>query len=155
MVRNRVKDIVVSIIVLAISLLFYINTKELTPPADTFPIVVISTFALLGGLLLLKALFYKKYEYPSSKNDEEKDNINPKRRWISIICLIIYIFIMPILGFYITSILFLILLSVYLRNENKGWKGYLKPVCLSIMVVGILYVTFDLLLKVPIPSGII
>ncbi|MBT2642508.1 tripartite tricarboxylate transporter TctB family protein [Bacillus sp. ISL-41] len=154
MQSERKKDLIVSIIVLAISALFYVNTKTLTSPADIFPKVVIFIFALLGVILLLKVIFYKNYE-DSAKSENVEVISNPKKRWISITALILYTILIPIIGFYVTSAIFLTLISVYLRDEKQGLFGYLKPLLLSCLVMAILYGTFNVFLRVPVPAGIL
>ncbi|MBS8263707.1 tripartite tricarboxylate transporter TctB family protein [Mesobacillus boroniphilus] len=154
MQSERKKDLIVSIIVLAISALFYVNTKTLTSPADIFPKVVIFIFSLLGVILLLKVIFYKNYE-DIDKSENAEAISNPKRRWISITALILYTILIPIIGFYVTSAIFLTLISVYLRDEKQGLFGYLKPLLLSCLVMVILYGTFNVFLRVPVPAGIL
>ncbi|MGO4887437.1 tripartite tricarboxylate transporter TctB family protein [Anaerobacillus sp. MEB173] len=155
MVSERKKDIVVSILILFISLIFYMNTTSLRPPADIFPKVVISLFALLGTFLLIKAIFLKKEYLNQAEDEEEEDNveINVKRKWISIFGLLVYILVMPIVGFYITSAIFVTLLSWYLIGMKLEFKATVFPVIVSSIVMGILYATFSVFLKVPVPSG--
>jgi putative tricarboxylic transport membrane protein len=154
MEKERKQDIIVSVIVLGISILFYINTKPLTPPADIFPKVVILTFAVLGIILLLKSIFYKKYGEERTEEDSKEIN-NPKRRWISIVSLIVYTILIPIVGFYVTSALFVTLISIYLRGEKQGVLGYIRPLLISCLVMAVLYGAFDVFLKVPVPGGIL
>ncbi|MFG6150652.1 tripartite tricarboxylate transporter TctB family protein [Halobacillus sp. B23F22_1] len=156
MKNERLKDILVAVIVLAISGLFYINTRTITPPADIFPKVVILIFSTLGTLLLLKAIFYKKHGQVEEGEEDEEDTekINVKRRWISIISVIAYMFLVPILGFFIASGLFLTAISIYLNDEKISFKSLIKPVAISVVCMLVLYGTFDVFLKVPIPGGI-
>jgi putative tricarboxylic transport membrane protein len=155
MLGERGRDLVVSIIVLAISILFYFNTKTLAAPADIFPKVVIGFFFGLGTLLLLKTIFFKKYGKETEDEKESEEAVDQKRRWVSIVCLLAYIIIFPIVGFYVTSAIFLTLISVYLRGEKQGFIGYLKPFMISCIVMVILYGTFNVFLKVPIPTGLL
>ncbi|WP_017378843.1 tripartite tricarboxylate transporter TctB family protein [Paenisporosarcina sp. TG-14] len=152
MKSERVKDITVALIVLAISAIFYSRTAILTSPSDIFPKFVIIIFGILGTLLLLKSIFSKKYKV---KDDDEKDITDLKRRWISILSLVAYIIIMPIVGFYVTSGIFVTLLSLYIQNEKLGFMGSIKPLVISGLTMVFLYLTFSVFLKVPIPSGLL
>lgn len=154
MVFERVKDIIVSVLIFAVSVLFYINTKDLVPPADIFPKVVILVFSILGFFLLIKAVFMKKaYEEGDKQDLEEEEKVNEKRKWISIAGIVLYIVLMPIVGFYLTSGLFLLLLSMFLIGEKPNLKGSVIPVVVSASVMCILYLTFSVFLRVPVPSG--
>ncbi|MBM7554459.1 tripartite tricarboxylate transporter TctB family protein [Thalassobacillus pellis] len=152
MQKERVQDIVVSIIVLAISFLFYINTKTLTPPADIFPKVVIGIFSILGVILLVKAIFYRKYGEEADEETPEK--VDMKRRWFSITGLLAYIFLVPILGFYVTSGIYLVLVSISLNDEKISVKSLVKPITIASLVMLALYGTFTVFLRVPVPGGI-
>lgn len=149
MTKEKVKDLILSVLILIISFVFYLQTKTLTPPADIFPKVVIMILSVLGTILLIKTLFIRKND-----NDEEmQDEINQKKKWISITSLIGYVILMPILGFYTTSVIFLISLSLYLAGEKVTIKRILKSMIVSLSVVCILYIGFSLFLKIPVPSG--
>ncbi|GGC83630.1 membrane protein [Thalassobacillus devorans] len=151
--NERVKDILVALIILGVSFLFYINTKTITPPADIFPKVVIIIFSGLGTLLLLKAIFYKKHGQEEESGEEDPEKINAKRRWISITSIIAYIFLVPLLGFFVTSAIFLTGISIYLNDEKFSIKSLVKPLAISVVIMVVLYGTFSVFLKVPIPSG--
>lgn len=151
MKNERIRDIIVSLIVIAISVLFYLNTTLLTSPSDIFPKFVVLLFGSLGIVLLFSSIFSKKYKV----KDDEKDIINHKRRWISILSLVAYIIIMPIVGFFVTSGIFVILLSLYIQNEKLSFLVGMKSLIISSLTMVLLYMTFVVFLKVPIPSGIL
>ncbi|MCA0174556.1 tripartite tricarboxylate transporter TctB family protein [Bacillus sp. RAR_GA_16] len=151
MKKERIKDLVIAAIVLGISFVFYINTRTLTPPADIFPKVVITIFTVLGVILLLKAIFYKKYNNETDGDDQEK--IDAKRRWLSIIGLFAYIIMIPFFGFYITSAIYLTFVSISLNDKKFSYTSLLKPIIVSSLVMFVLYGTFSVFLKVPIPGG--
>ncbi|MDQ0337958.1 hypothetical protein J2S00_000741 [Caldalkalibacillus uzonensis] len=154
--RERKKDMIVALIVLGLSIAFYINTKTLTPPADIFPKAVILILFVLGSILLAKALFFNRY-YHDEPDDpgatDEKGNI--KKGWISMSALIAYVVLMPQIGFYTTSALFLILISWYLNGLRVNMKALLYPVIVSSTVMFIIYLAFSIFLRVPVPKGLV
>ncbi|MCM3761844.1 tripartite tricarboxylate transporter TctB family protein [Alkalihalobacillus oceani] len=154
MVFERVKDIIVSVLIFAVCILFYIHTKDLVPPADIFPKVVILVFSILGFFLLLKAVFMKRaYEEREEQDLEDEEKGSGKRKWISIVGIVVYIVLMPIVGFYVTSGIFLLLLSMFLIGKKPNVKGSVVPVVVSASVMCILYLTFSVFLRVPVPGG--
>ncbi|KMJ55083.1 hypothetical protein AB685_29125 [Bacillus sp. LL01] len=155
---ERVKDIIVSVLILGISALFFVNTRSLIAPADIFPKVVILIFSMLGLFLLIKALFLKSLYHESDEDNdglEDEGEINQKRRWISMGSILAYVLLMPIVGFYITSGIFLLLMSIFLIGKKPTVKGSIMPVIMSTSVMCILYFTFSFFLRVPVPSGIL
>lgn len=153
---ERKKDIVVSLLIFAISILFYLNSKALTPPADIFPKVVIMIFSILGVFLLVKALFLKKaYHVTEDELEEEDEEVNEKRKWISIMSIVVYILVMPVMGFFITSGVFLLFISLFLIGKKPTVRGSIVPFIVSTTVMSILYFTFNVFLRVPVPSGVL
>jgi hypothetical protein len=153
--KERIKDVYVSVLVLIICFVFYMNTGELTPPADIFPKAVILILSVLGGLLLIKALWLKG-EYVKSEEDEEDDgDVNVQRKWLSIVALIAYVIVIPMLGFYVTSSIFLLGISWYLAGMQKKLRALLIPVIVSSVVMSVIFIAFSILLRVPVPKGIL
>jgi uncharacterized membrane protein len=155
MKKERLQDLIVSMIVLVISLIMYLNTKALTPPSDIFPKLVIGITAVLGIFLLGKSLFTKGfYEKQAEESDDEQKG-KKGRIWIGIGALILYVVILPLLGFFITSALFIILVSSYLMGKANPVRAGFAPVIVSVAILGVIYTVFYYFLHVPVPRGIL
>ncbi|MFD1067031.1 tripartite tricarboxylate transporter TctB family protein [Oceanobacillus locisalsi] len=123
---------------------FYTNSFPSTPGEDVgsafMPKIYASFLTILGVILLFKSIFIN--------NEEGKGNI--VKIIMYILTFTIFIILIPILGFYVSAIIFLIMLLVISKERNKFY--YL---ILPIGIIVFIYLLFQQLLNVPLPEGLL
>lgn len=144
-------NIIVGTIILVLSYFFWTDAAAIRPPAHIYPKTVIGITAFLGLTLLIQALFFSK----GIADVKPLENMKIGRVLIVIISTIIYYYCLKTIGFFVTSFFFIIVLTWLLGDRQIGLKVFAKLGLLSIVVMGLVYVSFKVFLKVPTPPGIL
>jgi len=138
-------NIIISLLVIVFGLVAYWYTSDFPGSSGSetgpgfMPKIFIIIIIILGISLLIKSIFF----------ENEKATLYKKRIAIFILLFIIYNILIPILGFYVTSILFLISL-LWMNNIKKLVYFFFVP----LGVVTFIFIFFQTLLKVPLPTGV-
>lgn len=104
-------------------------------------------FLLALALIRIFALFRShKEEILSGYNLEW--NKGTKRLFFIIGTTVLYIIVIQFLGFYVTSAIFIAMVPSYL-----GYKNLKLRLLAMVIVIGFMYVMFELLLNTPLPRG--
>lgn len=133
---------VTSLGALFLILSFGINTSSSELFDAAFLPQVYTILLIAFGLVITVNAFNKR-------NDERGEN-NYRGPVLAMITMIIYIFLIPVIGYYLAT--FLMILSFLLLVKFKH-----KILLILVPIIGILliYLIFDLLLNVPIPMGLL
>lgn len=117
--------------------------------AATFPRVVIIIMGILSALLLIQSLIMGRAK---AENGEKY----PIGRFIFLFLLIVvYLYIMEMVGFYLSAFLFFVAVTFTLGRttltpKSAGWRVFT-----SAAFTGVLFLLFKVLLEVQTPRGII
>lgn len=140
----KIQNIVSSILAILFGAITYYYTMgfpdvpgSITGPAFMPRIYAVSLIGL-GLILLCKSLFFSN----------EESNPSAKKVLLFVLLFIVYVVLIPILGFYLSSIIFLVVLL--LMNSVKK-VVYLVSVPTGVVLF--LFVFFQQLLNVPLPTG--
>lgn len=142
-ISNLISGIMVtSLGALFLILSFGINTSSSELFDAAFLPQVYTILLIAFGLVITVNAFNKR-------NDERGEN-NYRGPVLAMITMIIYIFLIPVIGYYLAT--FLMILSFLLLVKFKH-----KILLILVPIIGILliYLIFDLLLNVPIPMGLL
>ena len=111
-------DIITSLLLILLSILGLINTNSFTKDSALVPRIILISILILSAILLIRSIIAKSTERPKIIWD----------RWIiAVIVTILYIVLIPILGFYISTILYNFSHIVYLwgeEQENSNWSSF-------------------------------
>ncbi|WP_164671166.1 tripartite tricarboxylate transporter TctB family protein [Virgibacillus doumboii] len=138
------QNILISILTIIFGGITYYYTLSFpdVPGSITGPAFMPRIYAVL--LIALGIILFCKSVFISN----EEPNPNSKKVLLFILLFIIYAVLIPILGFYLSSILFLVMLL---------WMNHVKKVIYLVSVpAGVaffLFVFFQQLLNVPLPTG--
>ncbi|SFB10885.1 Tripartite tricarboxylate transporter TctB family protein [Lentibacillus halodurans] len=121
--------------------------------ADLFPNIIIGTVAFLGLCLLASSV------YRMIRGEGSKLNINLQKLFhenkkviLTFVLFGLYVFILGYIGYFLSSVLFLISLYFVLAdNRQKLWVVLLG----SIILTAILYLIFQWALSVFLPTGVL
>lgn len=141
-------SIVGSIIVILISVAYFIMSIPLSPMAKLFPMIITTATAAFAIIWLISSI--KDY---IKKPTGFEINMSPemiKLTAILFVQLFIYVFVIQIIGFYVSTLLFLIIVMWTLKL-----KRYIQMVSVSIVTLLIVMIVFDRYLHVDLPSGLL
>ena len=142
-------NIIVSVLLIALAILLIVDASTYTKvdPNDVglafFPMVVAGLLIVLALILLLTSIF-KKVEEVSPGFFGRKQ----LKSYLAIGVILVYLIVMPYVGFCVSSALFLFVL-IRLFGYHKYWLNAVVSIASSALI----YVLFKLLLNVPLPAG--
>ena len=142
-------DLCVVAVVYGVATWFLVMTLQLPPQAQSYPLILLTALYVCNTLLLGKQL-YSFFRHRLVQNDFRKifASFVPGQFFGVIAGCLIYMAVVNYLGYYISSILYLLLAQFFLK---------VKPIpavitCAVIMIVT--YLVFSLFLHVPLPVGV-
>lgn len=147
---RRKADLIAGIVSIIVALVFGIQGRELSFLSNLFPLTL-EAFLVLSGVALLVRGFLSG-EGQTNSNEEKLDY---GRGWLVIIASLVYVAAINFVGFYVSSFVFLTLLSWFLGDRRWNLHAWGISSLFGLVVTGILYVAFWLFLKVPAPQGIL
>jgi hypothetical protein len=148
--RSRTTDIAAGFAVLGVAGLFHSQSTDLTGVSLLFPRMLI-IFMTLGGIFLVISGALKS---KTAKTDDEP--VNVQRVVIISIGSILYVLLIPLLGFYPASILFLFGSAMILgdANPNTTRKAAISAAFAAVICLAV-WLGFALMLSVPTPQSVL
>lgn len=151
---NLTQERVMGMVIAGLGLLMFLNTFTMSfmmladDPGPRLLPRVVSIALILCGIGLA---FYKS---EGAKQLTFKLNENSKRMVISFLALLAYALLFNIIGYIISTFVFLSFLTWYLTKEKDKatiWKSLIN----GFIVTAIIYVVFSQLLNVILPAGLL
>ncbi|HMM37998.1 MAG TPA: tripartite tricarboxylate transporter TctB family protein [Desulfovibrio sp.] len=146
--RRSFSDIVSGLGFLIVAAAFWFAGRDLTGISRVFP-TGLEVFLGLGGL----ALVFNGIRLARKEAACEKEFIAWNRVVLITAASVIYVLLIPLVGFYVTSVVFLFVLAMILAEKGKGRKGMVQALAFSGGLVGLIWLVFLQILQVPTPSG--
>jgi hypothetical protein len=137
----------VSILLLAGSVILYMVLKVNDPVSAIFPNGILFTIAALSLVLLIQSL-------RAADSGRETFNFHLKTVVITVLIISVYMYLLNVIGFYSSSFV-LFLVFPFLWNGISSVSEAVKRMVLSGAFVTVLYILFTKVLKASIPSGIL
>lgn len=143
-----IKRIALSVVTMAWAIWYLADTASRAPKA----VLLIRPVVYIMGVLFLINLVrdYRKWKLEQEGNNEEFEYASSKEiktALIAFAAVAVYILSMNLLGFIISTVLFLVCSFIALKAKP------LPSVLMAIIMTGLLYVVFKILLKMPLPRG--
>jgi drug/metabolite transporter (DMT)-like permease len=158
-ISKRAKDLIVGAFSVLFGIFMFVASGQyhrtaasdpLGPAAFPRALAVLSLF--LGLIILVKGLISKERTARAAEGpaDDEKHLIESPtvRLWVSIALFAVYIAVMPFLGFFISTLLFVVCFMFLLDAGN-----WVKIGLSGLLVSGVIYVIFYYVLQVFLPKG--
>ena len=139
-------DIGVCLVMYAVCGFFLYMTLQLPKAAQIYPLCVNALLAALTTLHVFNMIRSAIREGVTSGLEDFKEFL-PSQFFVLLGMIIIYLAVMPYLGFYVSSIIFMTAILLFLRV--KIWQIILAELAIFILV----YCAFTLFLEVRLPSG--
>lgn len=135
---------------LAFALFFTIASWDYPFISALYPRMLLACGFILSGIKIVKMLTSKGKRIRTGEMAEESEVLRyPKRMWIYLGSGILYILIMPFLGFILSSFITLLVLFASYRVKLKTTFSVASGTSL------VLYLIFVVFLDIPMPRGII
>ena len=134
------KEIYSIVFIYIVAITFFKQSINMRADAGLFPKFLSLLTIILNSLYLLNII--------KEKVKKEKEEISIKKFYIMLIISILYIIFIRLIGFILSSLIFLIVSMKLLEVKNNK-----KIILIAISTVFIIYVCFSIFLNVPMPTG--
>lgn len=115
-----------------------------------WPLLVLSSATLLSFILWIKEWRLKGVEMEEGPEEKEGHSRETRVKVIlSILCLLLYVIVMPFIGFILSTLLFVFPL-IFVLGERRKWILMLSPP----LVTGLIVLVFGKLISMPLPKGV-
>lgn len=158
---KKYKELIIGIVIIIFAIVYFIGSfsikqnKVVSIGAEFMPRLYGLILFILALLQIYQGLIYvKKYKITEEKFKAKEDNKDTKNVILTFLLILLYISMMEILGFILSSALFLFLMSFLLSPANVKVKYYLSMIY-SIVLSICIYVLFHNFMLMPLPKGII
>ena len=134
----------------ALALLLTIVSWDYPFISALYPRILLGCGFILSGIKIVRLLSKKGKEKGTGETAEDAETLRyPKRMWIYLGSGILYILLMPLLGFILSSFLTLMVLFALYRVRFK------TTLSVALGTSAALYLIFVVFLDIPMPRGII
>lgn len=126
------------------------GTASLPEASRAFPHLIGYLMIGLGLLEILRIGIAGQNAAEKLQDNQPKERIDMASVWKFIGLTAVYVVLLPIVGFYVTTLAFMIF-GIRFLGVDKIWAYLIVPVA----VVGLLYFAFTTQLRIPLPSGLL
>lgn len=149
---RRQSEIFLCLVLWIIAIILWIQMRDLRSSAQLFPMIILVIMSFLTGIVFVKNIISQ-----IRKLNNNETTMKNKRVLVKVIALtiasIIYIYLIPIIGFYLMSALFLSFLYFGLGRTFR-WQSLIKSVIGGIAVTLLIFFSFGYILNVRTPTGL-
>jgi len=146
-------DLIVAIFMLAVVVVFWIQLMSLKTHRFYIQLdIIFPQFVLISMIVLSLILLIKSLREPDKKTLFL--TTNKKKIIIVVIAGVLWVSLFSVLGFIISSIVFITFLTIILEEKSKNnLKKIILSVIFSLIIVTVAYFLFSNVLEVPLPKG--
>ena len=143
--KLRNTNIASSIVVIFITIVFWLQRSYTTSLVNIFPDFVLVVLDLLAIILCVRGL--KGYE----DNEAPFANVKFSRLTVAVALLAIWMLLLQPLGFIPSSIVLFLAMTLFLRGRPIRKRMIITDAAISVVLVVVTYVIFARLLSIPLP----
>jgi len=144
------KDLATPIAFLLLCIICLTTVSSMNALSIGFPLFILIIMFILSIILLIQTIAGK------SKQKDSEGIIFTPRTVVTAIALILYVGLIWLIGFFISSLLYLGFMTWYLqKSETKATTRMLKSVSGAVITTTVFYVIFRYGLLVYLPSGML
>jgi len=130
-----------------LALLVFFVTRDLSRLGGIYVNFVLAAMGILSLIMMVRGLL-KPEMIRIFSSSEERNNVT-----IGVVILIIYLILLPIIGFLPSSYLFYFCFNLYLADNRFTFSNIGRSILLSLIVVTLFYFVFHHFLEVPLPES--
>jgi hypothetical protein len=134
--------------VLCLFLLFFLiptQVGSLTEPDALMPMLTTIFILILSIVLMLKAIGQPQLKKSRSTKGKRMSTFT---LWIVVVTMVVYAWFLNLTGFLLTSLVAMIALFLVF-----GVRNYKRIILITVITLGLLYLSFEKLLFAPLPVG--
>ena len=149
---NFIKQYLLLIGTIIFSVCFFVNASPLPTISGAYPKILAILVALISLWIMISNIRSSK-----QLSVENKFTFKEYRRPILVfLVLLVYVVILSVIGFYVSSFLFLFVEMVLIEKDvNNRISNVLNGFLVCIPVISVAYLTFEILLKIYMPRGLL
>lgn len=146
--RDKTTNIIVGVIIVIAALLFWLQRDYTTLYGGTFADPIIIVLAFLGLLLIVLALRGRAFGSDAVSGTP----IPVKNLIVAIVVLIVWVAVIPYLGYLISGILFYFITALIMQTQRFNVKKIIADLVIAVVVVSAFYYLFTEVLYVRLPK---
>ena len=143
--KSKKKNLVLGLLLILICLIFYLMIFQLRSDVRLYPLFT-TTIVLVFSIILLIQNHFTQLE---EEEEEEIEEIDIKQLLFVIVTSGVYVGLMNIVGYVVSTLVYLLVMLFGLKLEKK------KAILIGVGFTIFIYVLFKVALKVPLPKGFI
>ena len=141
-------DRIAAIVFILIALIFWSDTGQLQYNGYIFPRFIIVMFIFFSALM-----FAQTFSKKEKKKEETASGDNIKYMSIAVILVLVWIGLLDVLGFIVSSVLSLTILTTTLEHQATTLRRVAFTTSVYIALLIVFWFIFHKLLLVPLPTG--
>ena len=141
-------DLIIGFFGLIFAAVIFAFTRNLSQLSGVFINYVLIIIFVLSIIIVIKGFIHPE-KIKFFKSVVERNNV-----LVGIAILLLYLIVIPIIGFLPASYLFYVGLNIYLAEKRWSLSNIFQSIGLSAAVVTLFYMVFYYVLSVPLPKGI-
>ena len=140
-------DLCVVLFFYAVCLFFYGMIRDLPEEAQTYPTAILVVLAVLNSCFFVRQFLRREKNGDINDLAEVFSGFQSRQFFGVVLFALFYLLLLPWIGFYVTSLCFLIGTMAFLKVPRLHLAASI------VILAGLIYVVFTLFLKVPLPVG--
>jgi hypothetical protein len=149
---RMVADRITAVVLILVALGLWAQTGDLQYNGKVFPILLAMLLIVLSSIQFVQS-YLKKGPRPGKSGEIEETREDWKYIFFALPLIFAWIFLLDVLGFVVTSVIFLTILTVILDLRRPTWRRTFSIVLIYTTVAFVFWLTFHKLLLVPLPTG--
>jgi hypothetical protein len=149
---RELKNIIFLVFISVFITIYYFDVQGLPQPEEKNLVI----FLIWGiGILIVIEMIRSIIKGVKNKSNDDNSFFQDVSEWIKsrqailVFSIVLYIILIPYIGFFVTSILFTVILNILLKSR-KVWELTILPIVLLLFI----YVLFVVLLGIHLPTGL-
>jgi hypothetical protein len=147
-----VADRITAVVLILVALGFWAQTGDLQYNGKVFPVLLAILLIVLSSIQFVQS-YRRKGPRPGKSNEIDETREDWKYIFFALPLIFAWIFLLDVLGFVVTSVIFLTILTIILDLHRPTWRRTFSIVLVYTTVVFVFWLTFHKLLLVPLPTG--
>lgn len=151
----RLSNLILCLAMYSLSILFLVMASRLRYPSNVWPYLICIAILAFTTVIFITQVLLTGPKKVKERVEKPGAKLPLGRLGLMATGSLIYAALMDYVGFYTVSFIFLIALFNLTQLEHRSWTLFAKTVGLSLVILGAIYIVFNILLSVPTPTGLL
>lgn len=134
-----------------------LQTGNMSPLGSVFPITVSVAMIVFAGALILRNLVLGMRPAPAPESGEalsRPSHESMPRRLLFLLAMIVWIVLIPILGFFVSSVLAYFAIMLVATHDRMSLREGATLVVIGLAILTVFYLVMAKVLLIPMPTGL-